>query len=66
MSALVMKFGGTSVGSPEALNQCADIIQKNRAAYPQLVVVISALSGVTDILLRCAGLAADGDESSLK
>ncbi len=66
MSALVMKFGGTSVGSPEALNQCADIIRKSRNEYPQLVVVISALSGVTDILLSCARLAADGDEAGLK
>lgn len=66
MSVLVMKFGGTSVGAPEALNQCAEIIRNTHKEHPQLVVVISALSGVTDILLRCARQAADGDEGGLK
>lgn len=62
---LVMKFGGTSVGSVEALVQATKIIQDARKEYPRLVVVISAMSGVTDLLLKSAALAAQGSIDSL-
>lgn len=58
---LVMKFGGTSVGTPEAMAQTALIIQRQRALTPRLVVVTSALSGVTDLLLNSATAAARGE-----
>jgi len=58
---LVMKFGGTSVGSPAAMKQVLEIIRSNRRDWPQLVVVTSALSGVTDLLLKSAMQAAEGD-----
>ena len=48
---LVMKFGGTSVGTPAAMAQVVKIVQENRGTWPQIVVVTSALSGVTDQLL---------------
>ena len=51
---LVMKFGGTSVGSPEAILQTASIIQKQNQEWDQLVVVISAMSGITNLLIACA------------
>ena len=57
---LVMKFGGTSVGTPEAIAQTAQIIQRQRALTPRLIVVTSALSGVTDLLLNSAAEAAHG------
>ena len=58
---LVMKFGGTSVGSTEAMGQTARIIRKQRALSPRLIVVTSALSGVTDWLLNSAVSSAKGD-----
>lgn len=62
---LVMKFGGTSVGSVEALSQATQIIKDARDEYPRLVVIASAMSGVTDLLLKSASLAAQGKIDSL-
>jgi bifunctional aspartokinase / homoserine dehydrogenase 1 len=62
---LVMKFGGTSVGSLEALTRATEIIKAAHAEYPRLVVVTSAMSGVTDLLLQSAALAARGSLDSL-
>lgn len=62
---LVMKFGGTSVGSAEALTRAAQIIKEARQKYPRLVVITSAMSGVTDLLLKSAMLAAQGNIDSL-
>lgn len=47
----VLKFGGTSVGSAEALERLAGIV-KGEIASGQPVLVVSALSGVTDLLVR--------------
>lgn len=58
---LVMKFGGTSVGSAAAIAQAAEIVRAARAAWPGLAVVVSAMSGVTDLLLEGAQAAARGD-----
>jgi aspartate kinase len=62
---LVMKFGGTSVGSVGALSQATQIIRQARDEYPRVVVVTSAMSGVTDLLLKSAALAAQGNVDSL-
>ena len=62
---LVMKFGGTSVGSANALTQANQIIRDAHTKYPRLVVVTSAMSGVTDLLLKSALLAAQGNLDSL-
>jgi bifunctional aspartokinase / homoserine dehydrogenase 1 len=61
MSLLVMKFGGTSVGSAAAIESLATIIRDQRAAWDQVAVVVSAMSGVTDALIQGARTAADGD-----
>ncbi len=61
MSTLVMKFGGTSVGSVKALSQAADVIEGEVGSWDRLVVVVSAMSGVTDRLIRGALTAAHGD-----
>ena len=62
---LVMKFGGTSVGSAEALVNARRIIQDAKQAWSRVVVVTSAMSGVTDLLLKSASLAAQGKVDSL-
>jgi bifunctional aspartokinase / homoserine dehydrogenase 1 len=62
---LIMKFGGTSVGSPAAMRQMAEIVRDARPDWPRLVVVVSALTGVTDLLLRQAAQAAAGNLEGL-
>lgn len=62
---LVMKFGGTSVGSIEALTNVTQIIRDARAEWPRVVVVTSAMSGVTNLLLDSASQAARGNIESL-
>lgn len=64
MSILVMKFGGTSVGSSEAIRQAAGIVRKHRRNWDGLVVVVSAMRGVTDMLINCAASATQGDMST--
>lgn len=59
---LVMKFGGTSVGSPAALQQAREIVAQARAEWTRVTVVVSAMSGVTDALLRGAHAATAGFE----
>ena len=62
MTTLVMKFGGTSVGSADAIQQAAAIILELAQTWERPVVVVSAMSGVTDALARGALSAASGDE----
>jgi aspartokinase/homoserine dehydrogenase 1 len=62
---LVMKFGGTSVGSADALMKAAQIVKDARAEYPRVVVITSAMSGVTNLLLDSATLASQGKIDSL-
>jgi bifunctional aspartokinase / homoserine dehydrogenase 1 len=64
MSTLVMKFGGTSVGSAEAMQQCVKIIADAQKTWPKIVAVSSAMSGVTDILLKAASRAVAGETGS--
>jgi aspartate kinase len=66
LTTLVMKFGGTSVGTPDAMAQTARIIREQRKISPRLVAVTSALSGVTDLLLNSAISAAAGDHQTFR
>jgi aspartate kinase len=52
---IVMKFGGTSVGSPERIRALAERVRDRLSRHP--VVVVSAFSKVTDLLVRGAHLA---------
>ena len=61
MSRLTMKFGGTSVGSPEAIAQVVAIVREHLANGHELAVVVSAMAGVTDMLLDSARAAASGN-----
>lgn len=56
----VLKFGGTSVGSAEAIRAMSEIVRETTATS-QVAVVVSAMNGVTDALLHGAHAAADGD-----
>jgi len=58
---LVMKFGGSSVGTPRAMAQAVQNIRQSRTDWARLVVVTSALSGVTNLLLESAALAVHGE-----
>jgi bifunctional aspartokinase / homoserine dehydrogenase 1 len=62
---LVMKFGGTSVGSVDALTKATQIIKDAQLEYSRVVVVTSAMAGVTNLLLDCATFAAQGKIDSL-
>jgi aspartate kinase len=66
MKTLVMKFGGTSVGSPDAIQQCAEIISHQKKSWQNLVVVVSAMSGITNLLIQCARSAANNDYLTAK
>ncbi len=66
MRTLVMKFGGTSVGSAEAISQSAEIIRNAKKDWPRLAVIVSAMSGVTDLLLKGAHTAAGGDGETFR
>ena len=54
---LVVKFGGTSVGSASAIAQAAGIVSTLHGEGHQVAVVISAMSGITDTLLNGAAAA---------
>ncbi|MFZ5623574.1 MAG: lysine-sensitive aspartokinase 3 [Gemmatimonadota bacterium] len=60
---IVAKFGGTSVGDPEAIQRLIGIVAARRAEQP--LVVVSALSKVTDALLDLARPIAAGDEAGV-
>ena len=54
MALIVQKYGGTSVGSVERIHRVADQVADTRRAGHDVVVVLSAMSGETDRLLRLA------------
>ena len=56
---IVMKFGGTSVGSREAIGRTIEIIRGRLSERP--VVVVSAMSKVTDMLYAISSCVASGD-----
>jgi aspartokinase/homoserine dehydrogenase 1 len=64
---IVMKFGGTSLGDGEAINRAVDIVcQTLKDKGGGIVVVVSAMSGVTDTLLSAATSAAQGDAETFR
>ena len=66
MSLLVMKFGGTSVGNATAIAALAEITREQLVVWDRAVVVVSAMSGVTDLLIQGAQTAATGDAEMYK
>ncbi|MEO1289590.1 MAG: aspartate kinase [Chloroflexota bacterium] len=59
---ITMKFGGTSVGSADAIEQAVTIITEQLKTNSQVAVIVSAMSGVTDMLIRSIDLAIQADK----
>jgi aspartokinase/homoserine dehydrogenase 1 len=62
---IVMKFGGTSVGNAERIRQCAVIVSQ-AAKNDRVVVVVSAMAGVTDLIFKTIEAARHGDSVATK
>jgi bifunctional aspartokinase / homoserine dehydrogenase 1 len=58
----VLKFGGTSVGTVESINQVIEIIQGNIREGHKIAVVYSAMGGVTNRLIEIAKKASQNEE----
>ncbi len=58
----VLKFGGTSVANGENINKVVALVQA-ALTKDDTIVIVSALGGITDILLQAGEMAAAGDES---
>ena len=61
---LVMKFGGTSVGSADRMKVACDLIAREAAKRP-VVAVVSAMSKITDLLLETTKHAEGGDQAGV-
>ena len=62
MKLVSMKFGGTSVGSPDAINNVTTIVRDYLESGHRVVVVVSAMAGVTDQLYDAARKAMAGNK----
>ena len=58
----VLKFGGTSVGSVDSIANVKRIVEDSEE---QVIVVVSALGGITDMLISTAKMASEGEASYL-
>src|SRR5262249_35067690 len=58
---IIMKFGGTSVGNAERIGQAADLALKSVLEGHEVVVITSAMSGVTNQLIDTAQKSSKGD-----
>src|SRR3982750_2209971 len=54
MALIVQKDGGSSVGNPERIKNVASRVAKYHAKGDKVVVIVSAMSGVTDNLIKLA------------
>ena len=59
----VLKFGGSSVGSADRIEEVINILKDRQKKGDSLAVVFSAMGGVTDLLIQMSDQAAKGDES---
>jgi len=62
----IMKFGGTSVNDAQAISQVASIVAGQLRTDSRVVVVTSAMRGVTDLLISTANAAASGDRQAYR
>ena len=62
----VLKFGGTSVGSVDAMRTVADILLLNKKNKEQFAVVFSAMSGITNLLLEVGKKASESNDDYKK
>src|SRR5665213_2749053 len=54
MALIVQKYGGTSVGNPDRIKNVAKRVAEYRSRGDRVVVIVSAMSGVTDNLIKLA------------
>ncbi|MEZ4667170.1 MAG: aspartate kinase [Anaerolineae bacterium] len=62
MKTITMKFGGTSVGGPEAIANVVQIVKGDSELGNRVIVIVSAMAGVTDQLINAAKMAATGNK----
>ncbi|WMJ71606.1 bifunctional aspartate kinase/homoserine dehydrogenase I [Cytophagaceae bacterium ABcell3] len=62
----VLKFGGTSVGSPENIRQVVEILKGYNKSKTEIAVVFSAMSGITNQLVELSQKASESNESYLQ
>jgi len=65
MKKIVMKFGGTSIGTGENIRHVADLVTKYAKDGYRVAVVVSALAGVTNSLLEIACQAKKSDQKQI-
>lgn len=58
----VIKFGGTSVGDAHAIEQICSIIRDKKKQEDRYAIIVSAIGGITDKLVKCANFAAKKNE----
>jgi aspartate kinase len=66
MKKIVMKFGGTSVGTGENIRHVADVVAHYAKNDCRVAVVVSALAGVTNSLMEISEQAKKGDEKTIQ
>src|SRR6516225_3300346 len=67
MALIVMKFGGTSVGDATCIRRAATIVKEHSGGNDQqVVVVVSALSKITDLILKVMNAARDGKGEEMR
>ena len=59
MKKLTLKFGGTSVGSIQKIKKVANIIKKRHEEGNNIIVVVSAMAGTTNELIKKSNLISD-------
>ncbi len=60
----VLKFGGTSVGSVEALKALTEVVKANLLQGEKIILVVSAMGGITNLLIKTAEEAVEGKDYS--
>jgi len=62
----ILKFGGSSIGTPERINNVVEIIKNSKKENGKIAAVFSAFHGITDKLITLSKLAAKGDQRYLE
>lgn len=57
----ILKFGGSSIATPERIRSVIQIIKESAATNNRIAIVVSAFGGVTDTLIEISKIAASGD-----
>src|SRR5258708_28134365 len=66
MATLVMKFGGSLTADARHISRVAQVISAESLAWLRMVVVVSAMAGATDVLMRAADQAATRDAAGYR